>query len=231
MKPKVLLSWSSGKDCAWTLHVLRQQQQVDVVGLFTTYNEAFDRVAMHGVRLDLVRAQADAAELPLWLVPLPWPCSNQTYEARIATVVERARSEGIEQMAFGDLFLADVRAYRERQLAGTGIQPIFPLWGTANDTTSLARQMIGAGLRATLVCVDPKQLDPQFVGREFDADLLADLPPTVDPCGERGEFHTFCHYGPMFQSAIRFDKRDVVERDGFWFADLRSCQSLASGLE
>jgi len=231
MKPKILLSWSSGKDCAWTLHVLRQQQQVDVVGLLATYNEAFDRVAMHGVRLDLVRAQAESSGLPLWPVPLPWPCSNDIYESRMAVVIGRARSEGIEQMAFGDLFLADVRAYRERQLMGTGIQPIFPLWGTVNDTPSLARQMIDAGLRATLVCVDPKQLDPSFVGREFDIGLLANLPSTVDPCGERGEFHTFCHSGPMFQRAILFDNGDIVERDGFWFADLQSRPSLANGSE
>lgn len=221
MKPKVLISWSSGKDCAWTLHVLRQQQQAEVVGLMSTYNEAFDRVAMHGVHLDLVKAQATALGLPLWTVPLPWPCSNETYESRMAAVIERARSEGIEQMAFGDLFLADVRDYRERQLAGTGIEPTFPLWGTAEDTPSLARQMIDAGLRATLVCVDPKQLDPCFAGREFDADLLTDLPSTVDPCGERGEYHTFCHAGPMFNRPIPVSKGKVVERDGFWFADLQ----------
>jgi uncharacterized protein (TIGR00290 family) len=227
MKPQALLSWSSGKDCAWTLHLLRSQAEVDVVGLVTTYNEAFDRVAMHAVRMELVHAQAVAAGIPLWPIPLPWPCSNEIYEQRMSAVIERARDANISVFAFGDLFLEEIRAYRVRQLAGTGIEPIFPLWGTTADTPLLARKMIEAGLRATLTCVDPKQLDPRFAGREFDAALLADLPPQVDPCGERGEFHTFCHAGPMFRHSIPVQPGDVVERDGFWFADLkpdaRSC--------
>lgn len=220
MKQKVLLSWSSGKDSAWTLHALRQRGEVEVVGLVTTLNEAFGRVAMHGVRAELVRAQADAAGLPLWPVPLSWPCSNAEYEARMRAVIEKARSEGVTAFAFGDLFLADIRAYRERQLAGTGIEPLFPIWGTPADTPALAREMIAAGFRATLTCVDPRHLSPAFAGREFDGALLADLPPGVDPCGENGEFHTFCHTGPVFDRTIPVRVGDVVERDGFCFADL-----------
>ena len=219
-KPKALLSWSSGKDSAWALHVLRQRGEVEVVGLVTTINAAFDRVAMHGVRAELVEAQARAADLPLWRVPLPWPCSNDEYESRMRTVIEKARAVGVTAFAFGDLFLPDIRAYRERQLAGTGLEPLFPIWGTPDDTPSLARAMIGAGLRATLTCVDPRQLSANFAGRQFDLDLLADLPPGVDPCGERGEFHTFCHAGPIFAAPIKVQPGDVVEQDGFWFADL-----------
>lgn len=220
MKPKALLSWSSGKDCAWTLHTLRQRADVEVVGLVTTFNEAFNRVAMHGVRLDLVQAQADAAGLPLWSIPLPWPCSNEIYEERLRAVIDQAKASGVTVFAFGDLFLEEIRAYRERQLAGTGVEPIFPLWGTADDTAGLASRMIESGLCATLTCVDPRQLDPRFVGREFDARLLAELPSTVDPCGERGEFHTFCSAGPMFDRSIPIEVGEVVERDGFWFADV-----------
>lgn len=220
MKPKVLLSWSSGKDSAWALHVLRQRGDVEIVGLVTTLNEAFGRVAMHGVRAELVRAQADAAGLPLWPVPLPWPCSNGEYEVRMRAVIEKARSEGVTAFAFGDLFLADIRAYRERQLAGTGIEPLFPIWGTSADTPALARDMIAAGFRATLACVDPRHLSLAFAGREFGSRLLADLPPGVDPCGENGEFHTFCHAGPVFDRPIPVRVGDVVERDGFCFADL-----------
>ncbi|AWM36368.1 ATP-binding region [Gemmata obscuriglobus] len=220
MRPKVLLSWSSGKDSAWALHVLRQRGEVEIVGLVTTLNEAFGRVAMHGVRAELVRAQAEAAGLPLWAVPLPWPCSNDQYESRMRGLVERARAAGVSGLAFGDLFLADVRAYRERQLAGSGIEPLFPLWGSPADTPALAREMIGAGLRATLSCVDPKQLTRQLVGREFDARLLAELTPGADPCGENGEFHTFCYAGPMFDRPIPMRVGDTIERDGFCFADL-----------
>jgi uncharacterized protein (TIGR00290 family) len=220
MKPKVLLSWSSGKDSAWALHILRRRGEVEVVGLVTALNEAFGRVAVHGVRAELVRAQADAAGLPLWPVPLPWPCSNAEYEARMRAVVEKAKSEGVTGFAFGDLFLADIRAYRERQLAGTGLEPLFPIWGTSADTPALARDMLAAGLRATLTCVDPRHLPPAFAGRAFDAALLADLPPGVDPCGENGEFHTFCRAGPAFDRPIPVRAGGVVERDGFWFADL-----------
>jgi uncharacterized protein (TIGR00290 family) len=220
MRPKALLSWSSGKDSAWALHVLRQREEVEVVGLVTTLNAAFGRVAMHGVRMELVQAQADAAGLPLWRVPLPWPCSNDEYEARMRSLVGKARSDGVTAFAFGDLFLEDIRAYRERQLAGSGLEPLFPVWGPADDTPALARAMIAGGFRSTLSCVDPRHLPPAFAGRAFDLGLLADLPPAVDPCGERGEFHTFCHAGPVYGRPVPVRVGDVVEREGFWFADL-----------
>jgi uncharacterized protein (TIGR00290 family) len=217
---RVLLSWSSGKDSAWTLHVLRQQADVELLGLLTTFNEAAGRVAMHAVRRELVEAQAAEVGLPLWPILLPWPCSNEIYEARMREAIGRARREGITHIAFGDLFLQDIRAYRERQLAGTGIEPLFPLWGTCADTPRLAREVLAAGVRAVLSCVDPRQLDGRFVGRWFDAGFLAELPPGVDPCGERGEFHTFCCAGPMFMKPIAVSIREATLRDGFWFADL-----------
>jgi len=217
-RPKALLSWSSGKDAAWALHVLRQAADVEVVGLLTTTNAAFDRVAMHGVRDTLLEAQAAAAGLPLWKVPLPWPCPNEAYEARMAEACARAVAEGVEVMAFGDLFLEDVRDYRIQKLAGTGLAPRFPIWNP--DTATLARDMVAAGLRATLACVDPRALEARFAGREFDAALLAELPPTVDPCGERGEFHTFAWDGPMFTHPVPIRRGEVVEREGFVFADL-----------
>jgi uncharacterized protein (TIGR00290 family) len=220
MMKRVLLSWSSGKDSAWTLHVLRQDLGVAVVGLLTTFNEAADRVAMHAVRRVLAEAQARAAGLPLWPVMLPWPCSNDVYEARMGEAVERARHEGVTHIAFGDLFLEDIRAYRERKLAGTGIDPLFPVWTTERETPRLARQMLAAGLRAVLTCVDPKQLDARFVGRSFDAEFLSELPAGVDPCGERGEFHTFCSAGPMFARPIPVLVQESSLRDGFWFADV-----------
>ena len=217
-RPKALLAWSSGKDSAWTLHVLRGQNEVEVVGLLTTINQAFDRVAMHAVRTELLRAQAAAADLPLQPVPIPWPCSNAEYEAAMAAAMARARADGITYVAFGDLFLEDIRRYREERLAATGVTPLFPIWGTPTD--ALARRMIEAGLRARLTCVDPKQLDARFAGRDFDGDLLAELPATVDPCGERGEFHTFAYAGPMFRRPIPIRTGEIVTRDGFVFADL-----------
>ena len=217
---RVLLSWSSGKDSAWTLHTLRQQSDVELVGLLTTFNDAFDRVAMHAVRRSLALAQAEAAGLPLWSVPLPWPCSNEQYAALMSEVVARAVREGITHMAFGDLFLEDVRDYRIRQLQGTGLEPLFPIWSPEGGTLGLARRMQSSGLRAVITCVDPKQLDPSFTGREFDAALLEDLPKTVDPCGEKGEFHTFCYAGPMFKAPIGVILGERVEREGFHFIDL-----------
>lgn len=217
-RPKALLSWSSGKDAAWALHVLRQSEEVDVVGLLTTTNAAFNRVAMHGVREALLEAQADAAGLPLWKVPLPWPCPNEAYEALMAQACARAVAEGIEAMAFGDLFLEDVREYRIQKLAGTGLRPLFPIWNP--DTAGLSRDMVAGGLKATLTCVDPRALDAAFAGRDFDARLLADLPASVDPCGERGEFHSFTWDGPMFRRPVPVQRGEVVERDGFVFADL-----------
>jgi len=226
-RPKTLLAWSSGKDSAWALHVLRTQREVEVVGLLTTINEAFDRVAMHAVRAELLAAQADAAGLPLWRVPLPWPCSNAEYEAALGAALARARADGIEAVAFGDLFLEDVRRYREDRMRGTGLSPLFPIWGT--PTGELARRMIAGGLRARLACVDPRQLSPRFVGRDLDAALLDELPPSVDPCGERGEFHTFAYAGPMFARPIPIRNGEVVERDGFVFADLLPDRALPVG--
>ena len=213
---RALLSWSSGKDSAWSLHILRQQG-VEVRALVTTRNEHFDRVAMHGVRRELVEAQAQAAGLPLWDVPLPWPCSNEHYEARMRLVVERAKAEGLEGVAFGDLFLAEIRAYRERQLAATGLKPLFPLW--QRDTSHLASEMIAGGLRARLACVDPRQIPPSFAGRDFDAALLHDLPAGADPCGENGEFHTFVFDAPVFDRPLPLRSGEIVQRDGFVYAD------------
>jgi uncharacterized protein (TIGR00290 family) len=216
--PKAILCWSSGKDSAWALHVLRQRQEVEVVGLLTTINEAYDRVAMHAVRVALLQAQAEAVGLSLWAVPIPSPCSNQQYEAAMGAAIQRARDAGVSVMAFGDLFLEDVRRYRERQLAGTGLAPLFPIWGL--PTTLLAREMISSGLRARITCVDPKQISASFVGREFDELLLADLPASADPCGEHGEFHTFAYAGPMFHHPVPIQTGEIVTREGFVFADL-----------
>ena len=215
---RVLLSWSSGKDSAWALHVLRLDPTIEICGLLTTLNAEFDRVAMHGVRHAVLEAQAAAAQLPLWIVRLPWPCSNEIYEMHMAEICRRAVNEGIQAVAFGDLFLEDVRAYRERQLAPTGLEPLFPLWQIPTDT--LARDMIAGGLRARISCIDTKQLAANFAGREFDADLLRDLPPGVDPCGERGEFHTCAYTGPMFSAPLPLITGEIVTRDGFTFADL-----------
>lgn len=217
-RPRALLSWSSGKDSAWALHRLRLEGDVEVVGLLTTLNRAAGRVAMHAVRESLLEAQASAVGLPLVKVPIPSPCSNEEYDAAMADVVAAARGDGVSVMAFGDLFLEEIRSYREQRLAGTGIEPCFPLWGV--DTRQLAEEMIDGGLRARLTCVDPCQLDPSFAGRVFDRELLADLPDEVDPCGERGEFHSFACQGPMFRQAIGIESGAVVERDGFVFADL-----------
>ena len=214
---KCLLSWSSGKDSAWALHALRRAD-VPVVGLLTTINQAFDRVAMHAVRRSLLDTQARSIGIPLWPVPLPWPCSNEDYERIMADVCRQAKTQGIESMAFGDLYLPDVRAYRERQLQGSGLTPLFPLWGLPTD--ALAREMLAGGLKARITCVDPKVLPPTFAGREFDQALLANLPAGVDPCGEKGEFHTFAYGGPVFREPIPISSGEVVERDGFVFADL-----------
>ena len=214
---RVLLSWSSGKDSAWTLQVLRRDPAIEICGLLTTLNSEFDRVAMHGVRRAVLEAQAAASSLPLWIVPLPWPCPNKVYEERMAEACQRAVAEKIDAVAFGDLFLEDVRDYRVRQLAPTGLEPLFPLWQIPTD--ALAREMIEGDLRARVSCVDTKQLPAAFAGREFDLDLLRDLPPSADPCGERGEFHTCAYAGPMFRTPLPISTGEVVTRDGFTFAD------------
>lgn len=213
----VLLSWSSGKDSAWALEILRRNPEIEVKGLLTTLNAEFDRVAMHGTRRAVLEAQAQATNLPLWSVPLPWPCSNGEYERRMAEACRHAIDEGIQTIAFGDLFLEDVRAYREKQLAGTGLEPLFPLWQI--PTGELARQMIAGGLRARIACVDTKQIAAEFAGREFDETLLRTLPPSADPCGERGEFHTCVYAGPMFSAPLPIETGEIVDRDGFVFAD------------
>ena len=218
MAKKLLLSWSSGKDSAWALHLLRQNTGYEIVGLLTTLNSAFDRVAMHSTRRAILEAQAEVAGLPLISVPLPWPCSNLEYEEIMRELCARAIAEGIQAVAFGDLFLEDIRAYRERQLQGTGLEPVFPLWQI--PTHKLAREMIRTGLKAKLVCVDPKKLAPEFAGREFDEQLLADLPAEVDPCGENGEFHTCVYAGPMFANEIPVVTGERVERDGFCYCDV-----------
>ena len=218
MKKKLLLSWSSGKDSAWSLHLLRQQGEYEIAGLLTTLNAAFDRVAMHSTRRALLEQQAEAAGLLLITVPLPWPCSNAEYEQIMAASCRTAVEQGITAIAFGDLFLEDIRAYRERQLQGTGLKPVFPLWQI--PTPRLAEDMIAGGLRARLVCVDPRKLSPSFAGRDFDRQLLADLPAGVDPCGENGEFHTCVYAGPMFRKEIPIECRERLERDGFWFCDV-----------
>jgi len=216
---KVVVSWSSGKDSAWMLHILNRQHPGSVRGLLTTTNEAFDRVAMHGVRRTLVEAQARAAGLPLRIVPLPWPCSNQEYERRVGEAVSGLVAQGFTHVAFGDLFLEDVRRYREERLAGSGLLPLFPLWESAS-TADLAREMIAAGLEARVTCLDPRALDRSFAGRRFDDAFLGDLPPGVDPCGERGEFHTFACAGPMFAEPVAVRSGTIVERDGFVFCDM-----------
>jgi uncharacterized protein (TIGR00290 family) len=215
---KVLLSWSSGKDSAWTLHLLRQQPDIQVAALVTTFNSEANRVAMHAVRRGLVEAQAEQTGLPLWSVELPWPCSNLDYEERMRAVCQRATADGISAVAFGDLFLQEIRDYRVRQLQGSGIEPLFPVWQI--PTEQLAREMIAAGVKAKITCVDPAKLAKSFAGHDYDLQLLEAFPPGIDPCGENGEFHTFVYDAPVFSHPITVRTGEVVERDGFVFADL-----------
>jgi uncharacterized protein (TIGR00290 family) len=226
VKRRLILSWSSGKDSAWALHLLRQSCGYELAGLLTTLNAKFDRVAMHSTRRALLEAQAAAAGLPLHVVPLPWPCSNEHYESAMRTACTTILASGVEAIAFGDLFLEDVRRYREEKLQGTGLTPVFPVWGL--DTRDLARQMIAAGLRARIVCVDPGKLPAEFAGRDFDEDFLRDLPAGVDPCGEKGEFHSFVYAGPIFRESIPIESGEVIERDGFVFADVRLAAPVAA---
>lgn len=214
---KILLSWSSGKDSAWALHVLRREHPGAVAGLLTTLNEAVDRVAMHAVRRDVLQAQADAAGLALQIARIPDPCPNEIYEARMREACANAVAAGFTHVAFGDLFLADVRRYREERLAGTGLEPLFPLWDV--PTPQLAQEMIDGGLRARLSCVDTRVLDASFAGREFDAATLADMPAGIDPCGERGEFHTCVYAGPMFDRALAITTGEMVTREPFTWRD------------
>ena len=217
-KPKALIAWSSGKDSAWALHEVRRAGEYDIVGALTTVTETFGRVSMHGVREEILRAQHAAIGLPSVIVPIPYPCPNEIYEARMAAALDDAKRQGVMHVIFGDLFLQDVRAYREEKLAGTGITPLFPLWQRPTD--ALAREMIDAGVETYLVCVDLKQLPKSFAGRRFDHALLADLPASADPCGEKGEFHSCVVAGPMFSRRIPVTAGDTIERDGFAYTDL-----------
>jgi uncharacterized protein (TIGR00290 family) len=224
-RPKAWLAWSSGKDSAWALHVVRQRGEFDVVALLTTVNQTYSRVAMHAVRECLVEMQAAAAWLPLIKVPIPSPCTNEIYEQAMGVAMARARAEGVRHVVFGDLFLEDIRTYREKQLSACGMTPAFPLWG--RNTRELAEEMIANSLSAYLTCVDPRKLDRSFAGRRFDAQFLNALPSGVDPCGENGEFHTFANDGPMFQHAVPVTAGEIVERDGFVFADFLPIVSAA----
>lgn len=217
-RPKAVVSWSSGKDSAYSLYQVLRAGELEVVGLLTTITETFARVSMHGVREVLLEQQAAAAGLPLYRVPIPFPCPNAVYEERMTAVVDRLRRDGVSRMVFGDLYLEDIRSYREDKLRPTGIRPVFPLWG--RPTRDLAHEMIAKGMRATLVAVDPRKLAASFAGRAFDEALLADLPTGADPCGENGEYHTFVSDGPMFRRPVAVRPGAVVERDGFVFADL-----------
>ena len=217
-RPRAVVSWSSGKDSAFALHEVRKAGELSVVGLLTTVTRAFDRVSMHGVREELLERQAEAVGLPLVKVDLPSPCPNETYERAMGQTLARLRAEGIEVVVFGDLFLEEIRRYRESRMRDTGLRAEFPLWG--RPTAELARTMIASGLEATVVCLDPRKLPARFAGRRFDASFLEELPATVDPCGERGEFHTFVTAGPMLSRAVRVAPGPVVEREGFVFADL-----------
>jgi uncharacterized protein (TIGR00290 family) len=217
--PPAYISWSSGKDSAFALCEAQRSHLVTPVGLLTTVTEAFGRVSMHGVREELLHRQAEAVGLPLRVIRIPYPCPNEVYEKAMGEALGDLRSSGIRHVVFGDLFLEDIRTYREDRMARVGMECVFPLWH--RPTGELAREMLRSGLRSRLVCVDPRKLDRSFAGREFDEDLLADLPPGIDPCGERGEFHTFVTDSPSFRSPVRVRPGDVVERDGFVFADLR----------
>ena len=215
---KVIASWSSGKDSAWMIHVLRHTPGVEVAALLTTVNEVANRVAMHAVRVDVLQAQADALGLPLWQIPIPSPCANDVYERAMAAAVARAVADGFTHVSFGDLFLEDIRRYREEKLAGTGLTPLFPLFGS--DTRALAREMVAAGLGARITCLNPKVMERKFAGREFDQSLLDELPESIDPCAERGEFHTCSYRGPMFSRSLPIRTGITVERDGYVFTDL-----------
>lgn len=217
-KRKTMLSWSTGKDSAWTLHIMQNQPGIELTGLYCTVNEKFGRAAMHAVRTELLEKQAESTGLPLDIIPIPYPCSNTDYESIMGDFVARVKNRGVENFAFGDLYLEDIRDYRVDKLKGTGIAPVFPLWQKPTDR--LALEMIDGGLKAVVTCIDPGKLPREFAGRIYNREFLKDLPPGVDPCGENGEFHTFVFAGPMFNKEIPFTPGEVVERDGFVFADV-----------
>ena len=217
-RPKAVVSWSSGKDSALALHEVQRAGDVEVVGVLTTVTSAFARVSMHGVRESLLDRQIEALGLRGWKIPIPAPCPNEVYEREMARVLAEVRRLGVSTVVFGDLFLEDIRRYREARLAEVGMRGVFPLWGRPTD--ALAREMIAVGIRARLTCIDPRKLDRSFAGRTFDAALLDALPEGVDPCGENGEFHTFAWAAPSFRASIPVEVGEVVDRDGFVFADL-----------
>lgn len=223
MSRKTLISWSSGKDSAWALHVLKQDPSVNVVGLFCTVNRMFDRVAVHGVRVELLKQQAESLNLPLHIIYIPYPCDNNDYLKAMNTFISQAEKEGVDCFAFGDLFLDDVRTYRETLLEETRIAPIFPIWGI--PTKTLSKQMISSGLKAVITCIDPQRMALQFAGREYNESFLDDLPEDIDPCGENGEFHSFAVDGPMFQNLIEITVGETIQRDGCCFTDLLPCKS------
>lgn len=225
---KAMISWSSGKDSAFALHEIRKAGTFDVVGALTTVTETFGRVSIHGVREEILRAQLDAAGLPPLVVPIPYPCPNDVYEQRMTEALAQVRERGVTHMIFGDLFLEDIRAYREAKLAGTGITPVFPLW--QRPTAQLARDMIASGMETFLATVDLAKLPASFAGRRFDAALLADLPEGVDPCGENGEFHTCVTAGPAFSRPLPVTPGEVVTRDGYAYCDLLLEADAASGM-
>ncbi len=227
MKRKTLMSWSTGKDSAWALYQLQQDPETELAGLFCTVNQQFNRVAMHGVRDELLQMQAQLLGLPLQIIEIPYPCSNAEYESKIAQFVAKAKAQGVLYFAFGDLFLQDIRQYREDKLSGTGIKPVFPLWGRPTDT--LSKEIINGGLQAVITCVDPKQIAKEFVGKQYDLNFLQTLPSDVDPCGENGEFHSFVFNGPMFKRKIGINVGESILRDGFVFVDLEPDLSGRSG--
>ncbi|MDR8393876.1 adenine nucleotide alpha hydrolase [Aliifodinibius sp. S!AR15-10] len=220
MKKRTLLSWSCGKDSAWALHQLRQNPEIELEGLFCVTNSKFNRVTMHGVRIELLRLQAESIGLPLHIVEIPYPCSDDKYAEVMSTFVKDAKNAGIACFAFGDLFLEDVRRYREEKLEGTGVEPIFPLWNQPTD--ELSSQMVESGIKAVLTCLDPAKLPKEFIGHEYNEQFLSSIPVKIDPCGEHGEFHSFVFDGPMFQTPIDVSLGNVVERDGFVFMDVTS---------
>lgn len=224
MTKKTLISWSTGKDSAWTLQLLRRDPHIDVVGLFCTVNKVFRRVAVHGVGLELLNLQAKSIGLPLYIVDLPYPCDNDEYVSAMASFIVNAKENGVECLAFGDLFLQNVRGYRETLLAGTGLTPIFPLWGM--PTEALSKQMISSGLNAVITCVDSQYLTKDFSGREYNESFLKDLPKELDPCGENGEFHSFVFDGPMFQEKLEITVGETIQRDRIYFTDLLPAGAL-----
>lgn len=218
MKKKTLVSWSSGKDSAWTLYKLQQQQEFEVVGLFCTFNKKYERGAMHAVRNELIRQQTESIGLPLELIPIPDPCNDSEYKAIMANFIAQVKSQEIEYIAFGDLYLKDIRRYREDSLAGTGITPLFPLWQIPTD--KLSNDMVNSGLRAKISCIDPNLMPLSFAGHEYDNTFLKQIPSNIDPCGENGEFHSFVYDGPMFNHKINISIGEVVARNGFVYTDI-----------